>query len=219
MENKVWFIDSNVIVNWVLGSGGLLKQLCDNFDLSDDFFHIFFERYKISNTFIEKLITSKQGNFPKDRFYISLFALNELFSGIRNEVNSIILFKEGVPLSKWLDKIPSIQREDEGFIYIETMKKFDILFGNKKISLIQDQNPEREWDFYLSIYSEILFSNKYIKTQDTTLLVTAILNGADYFVTSDKRLIEDVSNLTEKEFKLSLITPESASEILDNRFH
>jgi hypothetical protein len=67
-------------------------------------------------------------------------------------------------LSRWKDSLPTTRKGYEKFVYDETMKTFDILFGKKRINLIQDQNPEEDWDFYLSIYSEILFSNKYIKT-------------------------------------------------------
>jgi predicted nucleic acid-binding protein len=217
MEKRIWFFDTNVLVNWVLGSGGLLKQLCDSFDISDNFFDIFYNRYKLSDAFVESIINSDKSTFPKDRFFVSLFALNELFSGIRSEINSILLFKDRVPLSRWKDSPPTIPEGYEKFVYDETMKTFDVLFDKERITIIEDQDLKRAWDQYLPIYCEILFLNKHIKTQDTTLLVTAILNKADFFITSDKWLIEDVSKSMLTKFNLSLKSPEEGSEILKNR--
>jgi hypothetical protein len=68
MDDKIWIIDANVLVNWVLGSGGLLKQLCNNFEISDDFFNIFYNRYKQSDALIETIINSDLTTFPMTNF-------------------------------------------------------------------------------------------------------------------------------------------------------
>jgi hypothetical protein len=217
-QNKVWFIDANILAHWVLGKGGVLGFLIDNFRLTNEFFDIYSKRYEESINFIDELIISGGQNEKSDEFYVSHLAINELFSGLKDELRSIILFKNGVPISKWRDSRnnPDISSDDYKAIYEITLKSFDILFGKKNIEYInelsQEDNPN-----YLSIYSSILFLIKDVKTQDSTLLTTAIINEADYFVTKDDVLIKSAKNLIKDTYGLELIKPVHALQILRKR--
>ena len=217
-QNKVWFIDANILAHWVLGKGGVLGFLIDKFRLTNEFFDIYSKRYEESINFIDELIIPRGQNEKSDEFYVSHLAINELFSGLKDELRSIILFKNGVPISKWRDSRnnPDIASEDYKAIYEITLKSFDILFGKKNIEYInelsQEDNPN-----YLSIYSSILFLIKDAKTQDSTLLTTAIINEADYFVTKDDVLIKSAKNLIKDTYGLELIKPAHALQILRRR--
>ncbi len=216
-QNKVWFIDANILAHWVLGKGDVLSFLIEKFHLTNEFFDVYSKRYEDSINFIEELI--KSGSQEKsNEFYISHLAINELFSGLKDELRSILLFKNGVPISKWRDSRnnPDITSDNYEAIYKITLKSFDILFGKKAIEYIDEQSQEDNPN-YFDIYSSILFLVKEAKTQDSTLLTTAILNEADYFVTKDDVLIKSVKNLIKDPYHLELINPAHALQILRRR--
>ena len=48
----------------------MLKLLIDRFGLTEDFFEVYFERYKHSILFVDEIIAQKNRGF-KDEFYIS----------------------------------------------------------------------------------------------------------------------------------------------------
>jgi predicted nucleic acid-binding protein len=74
-----------------------------------------------------------------------------------------------------------------------------------------------EVEYYWEIYVDILLNNRIIQTQDTTLLMTAVINEADYFVTADDRLIGIAGDSMFADYDMQLITPGKAYEILKNR--
>ncbi len=216
-QNKVWFIDANILAHWVLGKGGVLGFLIDKFHLANEFSDVYSKRYEDSINFIEELIKLVDQE-KSDEFYVSHLAINELFSGLKDELRSILLFKNGVPISKWRDSRnnPDITSDDYKAIYEITLKSFDILFGKKAIEYMDEQSQEDSPN-YLNIYSSILFLIKEAKTQDSTLLTTAIFNKADYFVTKDDALIKSGKNLIKDTYGLELIKPAHALQILHKR--
>lgn len=215
-EKKVWFIDANIIAYWVLGKGDVLKSLVNKFQLTNEFFEIYSKRYDNSIKLIEEII--KPGQEKTAEFFISHLAINELFSGLKDELRSILLFKEGVPISRWGNPINNrdIKPEDYKEIYELTMKSFDSLFEKRAIEYI----PEQSWvdsTKYFDIYSTILFLIKDAKPMDSTLLATAILNKADFFVTEDKRLRDTANKFIQNTYNLELINPTQAMQILKKR--
>lgn len=215
-ENKVWFIDANILAYWVLGKGRVLSSLVSKFHLTNEFFEIYSKRYNNSINLIEEIIILRQER--NDEFFVSHLAINELFSGLKDELRSILLFKDGVPISRWRDtgNNPDIKPEDYKAIYELTLKSFDSLFENQAIEYIPEQSQE-DSSKYFDIYSTILFLIKDAKTQDSTLLTTAIINEADYFVTEDKRLIKSAKDFIKNNYGLELINPTQALQILHKR--
>lgn len=69
----------------------------------------------------------------------------------------------------------------------------------------------------MEIYSSILFLIKETKTQDVTLLTTAILNRADYFVTKDERLIKSAKKIINERYGLGIIKPIEAICIIKEK--
>lgn len=164
--------------------------------------------------FLEEIVTQREHGLT-DEFYVSTLVTNELFSAIRDEVRSVLFFKSGVPISRWRDSRnnPDIPEEQYEAIYELTLRAFDTLFENHGITIIPEVSP---WDDsnYWSICSSILFLIKESKTQDATLLTTAILNRADYFVTLDVPLIKTAKQMMYDEYGLQLINPTEGLQIM-----
>ena len=81
--------------------GKILKYLINKFNLSDEFERVYIDRYNKSLTLLKNILENKYSG-PLE-FSISTLVTNELFSGIKNELISILKLKEGIPLSKWND--------------------------------------------------------------------------------------------------------------------
>ena len=212
----MWFIDTNVVVHWILGDGGILDLIKQKFHLNQDFVEIYKNRYEDSRLFVNVILEKKSMN-KKDEFYISYFAINEIFSAVRDELRSIIMFRKGIPISRWRDSRnnPDINKEDYESIYQGVLKSYDKLFGSGDILLIEEQTPEDN-ESYFDIYSSLLFLIKQMKTQDATLLTTAILNEADYFITKDEALIKSAKKKVEEEYNLTLSKPKNALQLLNH---
>jgi len=128
---NVWFIDTNVIAHWILGSGGILNDICSSLELSNEFVEVYIKRYKSAIDFIDEILIHRNSGC-QDEFYISSLTSNELFSAIRDEVRSIIFFKNGIPISRWRDSRnnPDIPESTYQEVYNKTLKSFDYLFDN-----------------------------------------------------------------------------------------
>lgn len=216
-KSRVWFLDANILAHWILGKGEVLNFLVNKYHLTNEFFDVYLKRYEEPINLIEEIIRLENKN-EENVFIVSHLAINELFSALKDELRSILLFKNGVPISRWRDSRnnPVITSDDYESIYEITMKSFDILYANKAIEYIEDQSQEDSPD-YLNIYSSILFLIKEAKTQDSTILTTAIFNDADYFVTKDETLIKSAKNLIKEKYNLELIKPTQALQILHKR--
>ncbi|MFA4859536.1 hypothetical protein [Methanoregula sp.] len=111
---------------------------------------------------------------------------------------------------------PIIDAIDYQAVYKQTLQAFIPLFEDGKtrdsvIQLMVEQSPESPnyWD----VYSSILFMIKEAKTHDATLLTSAILDKADYFVTLDKSLIKNGKKMLNDEYHILLVTPKESMNI------
>ena len=156
-------------------NSGVLTLFCDRYGLSEEFREVYLARYSSSISFIDEIIP-KRNVGPTCDFYVSYLALNELFSAIRDELRTIILFKNGLPISRWRDgrNFPDIPEECMEVIYAKIQGTFDVLFENGAIVPLSDE-PEESGDNFSEIFAWLIFSNKGIETQDAILLTTAIL--------------------------------------------
>jgi len=213
-RKEIFFVDTNVLAYWLLGRGNILSSILDRFKLMDEFLNIYRERYSDAINFIDRIIETK-GKGIKNEFFVSNFAINESFSVIKDELRTILLLKKGIPISRWKDQLysPEINSEDYEFIYKLILKQFDIIFEGRSIEPSIESSPE-EYENYYDVYTSILFLIRDAKTQDSTLLTTAILNGADYFVTKDDRLIGSANKMMKDSYQMELIRPSYAINIL-----
>ncbi|MEW6181767.1 MAG: hypothetical protein AB1500_01130 [Bacillota bacterium] len=126
----------------------------------------------------------------------------------------MLLFKKGLPISRWRDarNIPDIREEDYEEIYKKIMVTFDQLFSRNIFPMAEkflDDDPN-----YLEIFSSILFLVKDSKTQDATLLTKTILSKANYFVTRDEPLIKAATSIIKDKYALELIKPGQGFQII-----
>ncbi len=163
--------------------------------------------------FIDSIV--KHGYNSNHEFFVSSLAINELFYAIKDELRSIILFNKGMPISRWRDARtnPDIPEKCFEAIHNQTLRSFDTLLGEGAIVYLPDCSAESDSEYW-SIYASVLFLTKDAKTQDATLLTTAIINRADYFVTKDEPLIKAVKKKMMTDYQMELIKPVTASTIL-----
>ncbi|MEW6192231.1 MAG: hypothetical protein AB1507_02575 [Bacillota bacterium] len=210
----VWFIDSNVLAHWIMGEGSVLQLLVDKFNLTQEFATIYSDRYRDSIDFVNKVLHDDNRK-NQNEFYISSLGINELFSAVRDEFRSMLLFKNGMPISRWRDSrnIPEIKEGDYREIYEKIMLTFDQLFAENRVFPIAEKSLEDDPN-YLDIFSSLLFLIKDAKTQDATLLTTAILNKANYFVSRDEPLIKAARSVIMDKYGLKLIKPATGFQVL-----
>ena len=209
-----WCIDTNTLVPWLMTDSGVLDLLIKKYGIPKDFRDIYRNRHNHSIDFIERIIDLKSRGFP-DEFYFSYLAMNEVFSAVRDEIRSILLFKNGTPLSRWNEEKNSIDLPVDTMetVYVDIENKFDVLFGNNTILPLSDE-PEEKGDNFSEIVASLIFTFKRVKTQDAILLTTAISVKANYFVTFDKRLISEVSKELDQKYQLHLISPGEGNTLL-----
>jgi len=193
----------------VLGKGRVLQLLYNEYSLPEEFLKVYSGRYEPSISFINKIIDRKSLNIS-DEFYVSHLTINELFSTVRDELRSIILFNKGIPISMWRNPRfdPEISEDMYQAVYQKMLQAFIPLFEESVIELMVEQSPQNPnyWD----VCSSILFLIKEAKTHDATLLTSAILDDADYFVTLDSSLIKNAKKLLKEKYELELVNPKTA---------
>jgi predicted nucleic acid-binding protein len=212
-----WCIDTNSLVPWLITDSGVLDLLIKKYGIPSDFRDIYLNRHTHSIDFIQRIIDLKSKGFS-DEFYFSYLAMNEVYSAVRDEIRSILLFKNGTPLSRWSEEKNSIDLPEDSMetVYKDIENKFDVLFGNNTIIPLSDE-PEEKGDNFSDIVASLIFTFKRVKTQDAILLTTAISIKANYFVTFDKRLISEVSKELTTKYQLHLISPNHGNTLLKKR--
>lgn len=198
----------------MLGTGGVLDILCKGYHLSTEFRDVYISHYTDSISFID-FIVNEEVDHAGHEFYVSSLAINELFYAIKDELRSIILFNKGMPISRWRDARtnPDIPESCFRAIYDQTFRSFDTLLGDGAIIYLSEGSAESDPEYW-SIYAPLLFLTKDAKTQDATLLTTAIINRADYFVTKDEPLIKAAKKKMKADYQMELIKPANALTIL-----
>lgn len=187
----------------------ILEFLIQHFRLSQEFSNVYKNRYSESCDFVNKVLELPQND---DEFLITELSVSELFSGLRDEVRTVILFVNGVPISRWAYKRETKEaqftdRLSES-IHELALKGFDTLFRSQKIRIVETTVPSHEPD-YLEVYSSLVFLNPELRTQDAILITTAIFERANRFVTMDKVLI-NLGKELEARYSLEVLRPATA---------
>ena len=149
--------------SWLMRDSGVLDLLIKKYAIPKDFRDIYLNRHKHSIDFIERIIDLKSRGFP-DEFYFSYLAMNEVYSAVRDEIRSILLFKNGTPLSRWNEEKNSIDLPADSMetVYVDIENKFDILFGNNTILPLSDE-PEEKGDNFSEIVASLIFTLNALK--------------------------------------------------------
>ena len=211
-DPKKWIVDTNILVHWLMASQ-IMQFSITQFRLATEFLDIYKNRYEKSINFVNEVLET-----PKDEhdFVVVELSLNELFSGVKDEVRSILLFVKGVPISRWTSKRETQEvkfpKDLSKKIYELTSLGLDTLFASNKIGIIPATSPSDEED-YLEVYSSLVFLHPELKTQDAILVTTGIFEKANYFVTGDRDLISIGKELVEQ-YSMKVVRPQRASQIL-----
>ena len=211
-DSKKWIIDTNVIVHWLMATQ-IMQFVIEQFRLANEFLDIYQNRYEYSINFVNKAL-----EVPKEEhdFVIVELSLSEIFSGVKDEVRSILLFVEGVPISRWVYKRETKEvkfpEELSKSVYELTSRGLDALFGSNKIGIIPATSPSDE-EAYLEVYSSLIFLHPDLRTQDAILVTTGIFGRTNYFVTMDRALIDLRKELT-KQYSMEVVHPQRALQIL-----
>ena len=214
-DPKKWIVDTNILVHWLMASQ-IMQFSITQFRLATEFLDIYKNRYEKSINFVNEVLET-----PKDEhdFVVVELSLNELFSGVKDEVRSILLFVKGVPISRWTSKRETQEvkfpKDLSKKIYELTSLGLDTLFASNKIGIIPATSPSDEED-YLEVYSSLVFLHPELKTQDAILVTTGIFERANYFVTGDRDLISIGKELVEQ-YSMKVVRPQRASQILTRR--
>lgn len=207
-----WIVDTNIVVHWLMASQ-IMQFAIQEFHLGQEFLNVYRNRYKHSFGFINRVLELTENS---DTFGITELSLNELFSGIRDEIRTIMLFVRGVPISRWAYKRETMEvrfpEELSRNIYELTLGGFDTLIGSKKIEIIPTTVPS-DARYYFDVYSYLVFLNPGLTTQDAILVTTAIFEKADYFVTMDRDVIRLGRKLKDK-YDLEVLTPGRAMQTI-----
>ena len=205
-------IDTNVLVHWLMATN-IMESVAGEFDLGEELVRVYRKRYEPSCSFVDKVLQSRGSG---REFVVTELSLNETFSGIRDEVRSVILFVKGVPISRWASKREtkevSFPESLSKKIYESTLRAFDSLYGQHRIVIIPVTKPSDE-ENYFDIYSSLIFLNPHLMTQDAILLTTAIFEQVDCFVTADKGLTTLGRQLFTK-YHVEVLPPEKAIRYL-----
>jgi len=187
------FIDTNVIVNWLIVSSALKTKGAISEKEKKKLLKNLKNKVKKSYDLLEKIRT---GNEKKITFYISYTEWSEIFSGIGMEYRSRILKEKGVPLRYWTSMIYDIKLFDKDLDEIlKEINSFYIEFiETHKIEETFDQAP-------LMDIGNLIWKYK-CSTQDALILSQAITERCQYFISEDQRLRRQLKN--NKDFKIKL---------------
>lgn len=211
-DPKKWIVDTNILVHWLMASQ-IMQFSITQFRLAIEFLDIYKNRYEKSINFVNKVLET-----PRDEhdFVVVELSLNELFSGVKDEVRSILLFVKGVPISRWISRRETQEvkfpKDLSKKIYELTSLGLDTLFASNKIGIIPATSPSDEED-YFEVYSSLVFLHPELKTQDAILVTTGIFEKANYFVTTDSSLINLGKELVEQ-YSMKVLRPQRALQIL-----
>ena len=210
---KKWIIDTNILVHWLIAQE-ILKHCINEFHLPQEFLNVYQNRFEKSIAFLNNVLETQK---EKHLFFIVELSLSELFSGVRDEVRSILYFTHGIPISRWVSKRETQEvRFPENLseqLYNLASRALDTLLDEQKIEIIPASSGE---DNYLDVYSSLIFLHPDLKTQDAILLTTGIFEECNYFVTTDKALIK-LNREIEPRYKMALINTHKALDILASK--
>jgi len=216
-DPEKWIIDTNVVVHWLMAKK-IMQFAIEQFHLTSEFLDVYQNRYQHSISFVDKAL-----GIPKSEhdFVIVELSLNEIFSGVRDEVRSILLFVKGIPISRWASKREtqevSFSEELSKNVYELTSRGFDALFGSDKIGIIPATSPS-DVETYLEVYAPLVFLHPDLKTQDAILVTTGIFEKTNYFVTTDSTLMGlGKEKEFRQEYSMEIVSPQKASNILTRR--
>lgn len=185
--SRNWFLDTNLLANWVMARGGVLAYLQGHLGLPDSLAEAYLARFSEPLRLFDR-IDAHATRGGTDQFFVSTLALNELMRAVKHEVVAALAFKEGIPVSMWRDRLNNspVSEEHAQGIVERVLLGQAALGEHHHIQFISERSPVTD-DEYWDLFGSILFLADHAETMDATLATTAVLHGADFFVTQDRR--------------------------------
>ncbi|PKP56656.1 MAG: hypothetical protein CVT89_05845 [Candidatus Altiarchaeales archaeon HGW-Altiarchaeales-2] len=210
---KVWVPDSNIIVYWIMGRHILRWLIVDYYKFSEELVSTYLKRYEDSINFVDEILKQEKDS---NKFYMVDLTLNEVFSGIKDEIKSVMLFEKGYPLSRWSDRrlIGELKLDEEFIIKIRDFIAHAFHELMKKIEILPVPYEDKG---YFDVYASLTLKNIAMQTQDAILLTTAILEKADYFVTKDDYSVGRYKGVIKDKYDLEIICPEHGLNVLKRK--
>lgn len=170
METTRTFIDTNIVVHWMIlskikGRAKESKELWTRYD-----------RIKPSFELMTRVLENKDNS---KQFFASELSAAEIYYGLYDEARCSKMFLDGVPFSSWGrakdGKNFSLTHADINDIYRSVNQFFSISAG--KIKIVKDS--------YVFRNVAIFVLKEKLRTHDAILLSEAMKSNCDYFVTND----------------------------------
>lgn len=209
-----FLIDSNIIAQWVL-SNHTLDIVSKSLDIPEEMAVAYKKRYMNSIEFIDKILQSEPS---KEREFLTYdFNLFEVVKALKDEIRTMHLFKNGVPLAKWNSRGEHAKIEVSDKMIDSVFESYnraqDKLFAEENIGIISHPltETEKDWEDYYSLYSLLMLRIPHLLTQDAMIVSACLYNEIDYLVTKDedlKKMQEQIENaLNGSDLKLQIIDP------------
>lgn len=209
-----FLIDSNIIAQWVLPKY-IFSTVSKLFGLPDEIISPYQNRYSNSIQFIDRVL--ERSSDDEKFFYTFDFNLLETVKALKDEIRTLQLFNNGVPISKWASRQ---EHQDVTFdervkdaIYESYNKAQDALFGDDKIMILSHPLSEKgdDWEDYYSLFSRLMLDMPGLLTQDGMIISACIFYDIEYLITRDsdlkglKKSLE--KTLNESKLELKIIDP------------
>jgi predicted nucleic acid-binding protein len=192
MNSITYFLDSNILVDWILISES--KKNKENI-LKDDVLRKRFKEMSYGYTLVEIFFNvQKQVNVLTCNF-----SLAESYNIIYNEIVFSRLYKKAIPFTMWkkLKKNERLSQNDIDDFSSSVLNYFKKL--KNRVEIVNDVIENR--------FFPLLYHKSNIGIYDSMLITTAIENNANYFVTRDKDIIKLKNKKSLKKLPIELIHP------------
>ncbi len=194
----------------------ILRDIVKELGLTKEFVKTYAERYSSSINLLDSIIKS---SFNDKEFYVFDFSFYETLKAIKDEIKTLYLFKNGVPISKWSrEQTVEISNEIRELVYDKYNRAMDRLFKNDNVKLLRHpMEEERDWDVFFDVYSFLLLGVPNLSTQDAIIISGAIVSDINYIVSSDtalKKLNEQINEVfKEEKIRVEIIDPSIALKL------
>ena len=173
------FIDSNIVVDWLL-----IRRVGFRRKVRRGLLQKRLEKMYDSYLLVQGVLNQQ---YPDVTFITSILAINEVFHAIHEEQLYKKLYLEGAPFVTWPRYRDSVElgEEEESELLDYVLDNINDLFKEDLIKLVDDHNDDLELCAYITVKFRL-------RTQDAILVATALQENCNYFTTRDTDLLDGV---------------------------
>ncbi|HDH81816.1 MAG TPA: PIN domain-containing protein [Thermoplasmatales archaeon] len=172
--SSLYFLDSNVIIDWIVISTKLEQDV----DIEKgESIQARFREKSYAYTVVNLLLGE-----PNVDVMTCDLALAESYGGVKNEIVCEKLYRRGIPYSMWKshEKYEKLRGDDLDLFHSTMTKYFRKL--KKSVRIARDIVDDDVFP--------LLYHKGNVGIYDSILITTAIMNGANIFITQDTRIVK-----------------------------